>query len=45
MMLLSEDRLVNLGSAMGPPSFVISVSFTNQLLAPIELFTNNKGGK
>ncbi len=38
-MLLSEGRLVNLGNAMGHPSFVMSASFTNQTLAQIELFT------
>ncbi len=37
---LSEGRLVNLGNAMGHPSFVMSASFTNQTLAQIELFTN-----
>jgi adenosylhomocysteinase len=40
MILLSEGRLVNLGNAMGHPSFVMSASFTNQTLAQIELFTN-----
>jgi adenosylhomocysteinase len=39
MILLSEGRLVNLGNAMGHPSFVMSASFTNQTLAQIELFT------
>jgi len=43
MILLSEGRLVNLGNAMGHPSFVMSASFTNQTLAQIELFANNKG--
>jgi adenosylhomocysteinase len=38
--LLSEGRLVNLGNAMGHPSFVMSSSFTNQTLAQIELWTN-----
>jgi adenosylhomocysteinase len=42
IILLSEGRLVNLGNAMGHPSFVMSASFTNQTLAQIELF-NNKG--
>jgi adenosylhomocysteinase len=37
---LSEGRLVNLGNAMGHPSFVMSSSFTNQTLAQIELWTN-----
>src|SRR5262245_62126353 len=45
IILLSEGRLVNLGNAMGHPSFVMSASFTNQTLAQIELFTNNKDGK
>src|ERR1700733_10180942 len=45
MILLSEGRLVNLGNAMGHPSFVMSASFTNQTLAQIELFANNKDGK
>jgi adenosylhomocysteinase len=40
MILLSEGRLVNLGNAMGHPSFVMSSSFTNQTLAQIELFKN-----
>ena len=40
MILLSQGRLVNLGNAMGHPSFVMSASFTNQTLAQIELFTN-----
>ena len=37
ILLLSEGRLVNLGNAMGHPSFVMSASFTNQTLAQIEL--------
>ncbi|ADJ24102.1 adenosylhomocysteinase [Hyphomicrobium denitrificans ATCC 51888] len=41
IILLSEGRLVNLGNAMGHPSFVMSASFTNQTLAQIELFTNH----
>jgi adenosylhomocysteinase len=45
IILLSEGRLVNLGNAMGHPSFVMSASFTNQALAQIELFANNKDGK
>src|SRR5476651_1442816 len=45
IILLSEGRLVNLGNAMGHPSFVMSASFTNQTLAQIELFANNKDGK
>jgi adenosylhomocysteinase len=40
LVLLSEGRLVNLGNAMGHPSFVMSASFTNQTLAQIELFSN-----
>jgi len=40
IILLSEGRLVNLGNAMGHPSFVMSSSFTNQVLAQIELFGN-----
>ncbi|MCL4208604.1 adenosylhomocysteinase [Patescibacteria group bacterium] len=39
LILLAEGRLVNLGCAMGHPSFVMSNSFTNQVLAQIELFT------
>jgi len=42
IILLAEGRLVNLGCATGHPSFVMSASFTNQVLAQIELF-NNKG--
>jgi len=38
--LLAEGRLVNLGCATGHPSFVMSASFTNQVLAQIELFNN-----
>ena len=40
IILLSEGRLVNLGNAMGHPSFVMSASFTNQVLAQIELWSN-----
>ena len=40
IILLSEGRLVNLGNAMGHPSFVMSASFTNQTLAQVELWTN-----
>jgi len=36
---LSEGRLLNLGNATGHPSFVMSASFTNQVLAQIELWT------
>ncbi len=39
IILLAEGRLVNLGCATGHPSFVMSSSFTNQVLAQIELFT------
>lgn len=39
IVLLAEGRLVNLGCAMGHPSFVMSNSFTNQVLAQIELYT------
>merc|ERR1711872_1055876 len=45
IILLAEGRLVNLGCATGPPSFVMSNSFTNQVLAQIELWTNNKDYK
>ena len=40
MILLAEGRLVNLGCATGHPSFVMSASFTNQVLAQIELWEN-----
>ena len=40
VIVLAEGRLVNLGCAMGHPSFVMSSSFTNQTLAQIELFSN-----
>lgn len=43
--LLAEGRLVNLGCATGHPSFVMSNSFTNQVMAQIELFCNNGDGK
>jgi adenosylhomocysteinase len=42
IILLSEGRLVNLGNATGHPSFVMSASFTNQILAQIELWTNQR---
>lgn len=42
IILLAEGRLVNLGCAMGHPSFVMSNSFTNQVLAQIELWTKAK---
>ncbi|KAL5022882.1 hypothetical protein ScPMuIL_002037 [Solemya velum] len=41
VILLAEGRLVNLGCAMGHPSFVMSNSFTNQVLAQIELWTSH----
>ncbi len=42
VMVLAEGRLLNLGCATGHPSFVMSTSFTNQVLAQIELNTNNE---
>ncbi len=42
IIVLAEGRLVNLGCATGHPAFVMSNSFTNQVLAQIELFTNGK---
>ena len=42
VILLAEGRLVNLGCATGHPSFVMSASFTNQVLAQIELWHNHK---
>lgn len=42
IILLAEGRLVNLGCATGHPSFVMSNSFTNQVLAQIELFNNHQ---
>jgi adenosylhomocysteinase len=44
IIVLSEGRLLNLGNATGHPSFVMSNSFTNQVLAQIELFVNNADG-
>ena len=41
VMILAEGRLLNLGCATGHPSFVMSASFTNQVMAQIELHTNN----
>jgi adenosylhomocysteinase len=41
IILLAKGRLINLGCATGHPSFVMSCSFTNQVLAQIELWTNN----
>nr|WP_295743190.1 adenosylhomocysteinase [uncultured Acidocella sp.] len=43
LIVLSEGRLVNLGNATGHPSFVMSASFTNQVLAQIELWTAPEG--
>ncbi len=43
IILLAQGRLVNLGCATGHPSFVMSASFTNQVLAQIELFANPEG--
>lgn len=45
LILLSEGRLLNLGNATGHPSFVMSASFTNQVLAQMELWTNGKNYK
>jgi adenosylhomocysteinase len=42
IIVLAEGRLVNLGCAMGHPSFVMSASFTNQTLAQLELWANHK---
>jgi adenosylhomocysteinase len=42
IILLAEGRLVNLGCATGHPSYVMSSSFANQVIAQIELFTNSK---
>jgi adenosylhomocysteinase len=41
IIVLSEGRLLNLGNATGHPSFVMSNSFTNQVMAQLELFNNN----
>jgi len=45
VLVLAEGRLLNLGCATGHPSFVMSASFTNQTIAQIELWANNKDGK
>ena len=45
IILLAEGRLVNLGCATGHPSFVMSASFTNQVIAQIELWNNYKNYK
>lgn len=42
LILLAEGRLVNLGCATGHPSFVMSASFTNQVLAQLELWKNGE---
>jgi adenosylhomocysteinase len=42
VLVLAEGRLLNLGCATGHPSFVMSASFTNQVMAQIELHTNNE---
>ena len=42
VIVLAEGRLVNLGCATGHPSFVMSCSFSNQVIAQIELFKNTK---
>jgi adenosylhomocysteinase len=44
VLVLSEGRLLNLGNATGHPSFVMSNSFANQVLAQIELFTDDAAG-
>jgi adenosylhomocysteinase len=41
IIVLAKGRLVNLGCATGHPSFVMSASFTNQVMAQMELFTND----
>jgi adenosylhomocysteinase len=45
IIILAKGRLVNLGCATGHPSFVMSASFTNQVMAQIELWTNSKNYK
>jgi len=45
VLILAEGRLLNLGCATGHPSFVMSASFTNQVLAQIELYKNRDTGK
>ena len=42
MLILAEGRLLNLGCATGHPSFVMSASFTNQVMAQIELHTRSE---
>ncbi|MFT7678508.1 MAG: adenosylhomocysteinase [Planctomycetota bacterium] len=43
IIMLAEGRLLNLGCATGHPSFVMSASFTNQVMAQIEIFQDNEG--
>ncbi|MGN6136388.1 MAG: adenosylhomocysteinase, partial [Aureliella sp.] len=45
VLVLAEGRLLNLGCATGHPSFVMSSSFTNQVLAQLELWTERNSGK
>lgn len=45
VLILAEGRLLNLGCATGHPSFVMSASFTNQVLAQVELYKNRDTGK
>merc|ERR1712228_1141699 len=45
VIVLAEGRLLNLGCATGHPSFVMSSSFTNQVLAQIELWREKSSGK
>ncbi len=45
VLILAEGRLLNLGCATGHPSFVMSSSFTNQMLAQLELWTERESGK
>merc|ERR1711907_127420 len=45
VIVLAEGRLLNLGCATGHPSFVMSCSFTNQVLAQLELYTEKDSGK
>eukprot|EP00246_Nothoceros_aenigmaticus_P000450 TRINITY_DN1066_c0_g1_i1.p1 TRINITY_DN1066_c0_g1~~TRINITY_DN1066_c0_g1_i1.p1 ORF type:complete len:487 (+),score=68.31 TRINITY_DN1066_c0_g1_i1:199-1659(+) len=45
VIILAEGRLMNLGCATGHPSFVMSCSFTNQVIAQLELWTERKSGK
>jgi len=45
IIVLAEGRLLNLGCATGHPSFVMSCSFTNQVLAQLEIYTERNSGK